>query len=175
MDPISPLILSVALILIAAKLGGHVAARFKQPPVLGELTAGLLMGNLGLLGFHAGRSSTARLSGLPPAPAGFGGAGFGGCGGLGIGRRGHVGFGDHLRCLARALGAAAPGGTVLGGGLRRAGGGVAVPGARLTRSRAVVGEEVVPGGVDARRVGEVTLVHVLDQPLVGAEVGRGGM
>jgi len=52
MDPISPLILSVALILIAAKLGGHVAARFKQPPVLGELTAGLLMGNLGLLGFH---------------------------------------------------------------------------------------------------------------------------
>ena len=52
MDPISPLILSVALILIAAKLGGHVAARFNQPPVLGELTAGLLMGNLGLLGFH---------------------------------------------------------------------------------------------------------------------------
>ncbi len=52
MDPISPLILSVALILIAAKLGGHVAARFKQPPVLGELAAGLLMGNVGLLGFH---------------------------------------------------------------------------------------------------------------------------
>ena len=52
MDPISPLILSIALILIAAKLGGHVAARYNQPPVLGELTAGLLMGNLGLFGFH---------------------------------------------------------------------------------------------------------------------------
>jgi Kef-type K+ transport system membrane component KefB len=49
-DPIAPLILSVALILIAAKLGGHIAARFSQPPVLGELTAGLLIGNLTLLG-----------------------------------------------------------------------------------------------------------------------------
>src|SRR5215831_19508661 len=52
MDPISPLILSVALILIAAKLGGHLAVRFSQPPVLGELAAGLLMGNLGLVGVH---------------------------------------------------------------------------------------------------------------------------
>jgi Kef-type K+ transport system membrane component KefB len=52
MDPISPLILSVALILIAAKLGGHIAARFNQPPVLGELAAGLLIGNLGLVGVH---------------------------------------------------------------------------------------------------------------------------
>jgi Kef-type K+ transport system membrane component KefB len=52
MDPISPLILSVALILIAAKLGGHLAVRFNQPPVLGELAAGLLMGNLGLVGVH---------------------------------------------------------------------------------------------------------------------------
>jgi Kef-type K+ transport system membrane component KefB len=50
-DPIAPLILSVALILIAAKLGGHIAARFSQPPVLGELAAGVLMGNLALLGF----------------------------------------------------------------------------------------------------------------------------
>jgi len=52
MDPISPLILSVAVILIAAKLGGHIAARYNQPPVLGELAAGLLIGNLGLAGFH---------------------------------------------------------------------------------------------------------------------------
>jgi Kef-type K+ transport system membrane component KefB len=49
-DPIAPLILSVALILIAAKLGGHVASRFSQPPVLGELVAGLFIGNLTLLG-----------------------------------------------------------------------------------------------------------------------------
>ena len=36
----------------------------------------------------------------------------------------------------------------------------------------VVGEEVVPGRVDAVRVGQVALVHVLDEPLVGAEVAR---
>src|SRR3712207_6955675 len=42
----------------------------------------------------------------------------------------------------------------------------------LFRSRAprpVVGEELVPGLVHAGRVGEVLLVHLLDQPLVGAE------
>ena len=50
MDPIAPIILSVALILVAAKLGGHLAVRFNQPPVLGELAAGLLIGNLGLVG-----------------------------------------------------------------------------------------------------------------------------
>ncbi len=37
----------------------------------------------------------------------------------------------------------------------------------------VVGEEVVPRGVDAARVGEVALVHVLHEPLVGAEVAGG--
>jgi Kef-type K+ transport system membrane component KefB len=51
-DPIAPLILSVAMILVAAKLGGHVAMRYSQPPVLGELAAGLLIGNLGLFGLH---------------------------------------------------------------------------------------------------------------------------
>jgi len=50
LDPIAPIILSIALILVAAKLGGHIAVRFKQPPVLGELAAGLLIGNLGLFG-----------------------------------------------------------------------------------------------------------------------------
>src|SRR6266540_3321446 len=35
----------------------------------------------------------------------------------------------------------------------------------------VVGEEVVPGGVDALGVGQEALVHLLDEPLVGAEVG----
>ena len=50
MDPIAPVILSIALILVAAKLGGHVAVRFNQPPVLGELAAGVLIGNLAFVG-----------------------------------------------------------------------------------------------------------------------------
>ena len=50
MDPIAPIILSLALILVAAKLGGHVAVRFNQPPVLGELAAGVLIGNLAFIG-----------------------------------------------------------------------------------------------------------------------------
>jgi hypothetical protein len=36
-------------------------------------------------------------------------------------------------------------------------------------ARAVVGEELVPGLVHAGGIGEVLLVHLLDQPLVGAE------
>lgn len=43
----------IAGILLAAKLGGELAVRLKQPPVLGELAAGILLGNLGLLGVHA--------------------------------------------------------------------------------------------------------------------------
>ena len=50
-DPIAPLIISLALILVVAKLGGHVATIIGQPPVLGELVAGLVMGNLTLGGF----------------------------------------------------------------------------------------------------------------------------
>lgn len=42
-------ILWIALILIAAKLGG-VVERFGQPPVLGELLAGVVLGNLALAG-----------------------------------------------------------------------------------------------------------------------------
>jgi Kef-type K+ transport system membrane component KefB len=53
LDPIAPIILSIALILVAAKLGGHLAVRFNQPPVLGELAAGLLIGNFGLIGLPA--------------------------------------------------------------------------------------------------------------------------
>jgi len=51
-DVIAPLILSLAIILAAAKIGGHVAVKIGQPPVLGELGAGLLLGNLTLAGFH---------------------------------------------------------------------------------------------------------------------------
>ncbi|MGE0407100.1 MAG: cation:proton antiporter, partial [Candidatus Korobacteraceae bacterium] len=46
------LILSLAIILIGAKLGGHLATRVHQPPVLGELLAGVLIGNLTLFGVH---------------------------------------------------------------------------------------------------------------------------
>jgi len=49
--PIASLIASLAIILFAAKIGGHFAARLGQPPVLGELAGGLVLGNLGLLGF----------------------------------------------------------------------------------------------------------------------------
>ena len=46
-------LLALVLLLAAAKLGGHVAARWKQPAVLGELVGGVLVGNLDLLGFDA--------------------------------------------------------------------------------------------------------------------------
>jgi Kef-type K+ transport system membrane component KefB len=47
---IATLIFSLALILAAAKVGGHFATRLGQPPVLGELAAGLVLGNVSLLG-----------------------------------------------------------------------------------------------------------------------------
>lgn len=46
-----PLLLGgLAIILTAAKLGGDLATRARQPAVLGELVAGVLLGNLGLIG-----------------------------------------------------------------------------------------------------------------------------
>lgn len=51
-DPVAPVVLSLALILFAAKLGGDLASRIGQPPVLGELLVGVALGNLGLFGFH---------------------------------------------------------------------------------------------------------------------------
>ena len=51
-DPIAGLILSLAIILVAAKVGAHFAVAFGQPPVLGELAAGVVLGNLTLTGFH---------------------------------------------------------------------------------------------------------------------------
>jgi Kef-type K+ transport system membrane component KefB len=49
-DPVVPLLLALTVILFAAKVGGAVMVRFKQPAVLGELLVGVLMGNLFLLG-----------------------------------------------------------------------------------------------------------------------------
>lgn len=45
-------LMALALVLSLAKLGGHVAQRFNQPAVLGELMAGVALGNLDLLGVH---------------------------------------------------------------------------------------------------------------------------
>ena len=43
---VAHLALLLALVLVAAKVGGEIATRFHQPPVLGELLAGLLLGAL---------------------------------------------------------------------------------------------------------------------------------
>ncbi len=51
LDPF--VLLSVAVILIAAKLGGELFERLKQPGVLGELIIGIVIGNLALAGFMA--------------------------------------------------------------------------------------------------------------------------
>ena len=48
--PTAAILLALAAILAAAKLGGDLATRAGQPAVLGELLAGVLLGNLGLVG-----------------------------------------------------------------------------------------------------------------------------
>jgi Kef-type K+ transport system membrane component KefB len=58
-DPVAPVALALAVILISAKLGGDLAIRIGQPSVLGELVIGVVLGNLGLLGFHGFESWTA--------------------------------------------------------------------------------------------------------------------
>ncbi|MDB4870434.1 MAG: Na+/H+ antiporter [Gemmatimonadales bacterium] len=49
-DALAPVVLALAVILVAAKLGGDVAERIGQPAVLGELVVGVFVGNLSLLG-----------------------------------------------------------------------------------------------------------------------------
>ena len=49
-DTLAPVVLALAVILAAAKLGGDAAERIGQPVVLGELVVGVLVGNLPLLG-----------------------------------------------------------------------------------------------------------------------------
>lgn len=43
---------SLFILLLAAKLGGELLERIGQPAVLGELAFGVVIGNLGLVGFH---------------------------------------------------------------------------------------------------------------------------
>ncbi len=45
-------LLSMIVILLAAKLGGEAFERLRQPVVLGELIAGVVIGNLNLIGIH---------------------------------------------------------------------------------------------------------------------------
>lgn len=49
-DPVATVALWLVIILLAAKLGGDVATRIGQPAVLGELVAGVVLGNLALAG-----------------------------------------------------------------------------------------------------------------------------
>ena len=52
-DPVARVALWLVVILLAAMLGGDLAVRIGQPAVLGELVAGVLLGNLTLLGIAA--------------------------------------------------------------------------------------------------------------------------
>lgn len=52
-DPVAAVVLYLAVILMAAKIGGDLAVRLGQPAVLGELFAGIVLGNVGALGFGA--------------------------------------------------------------------------------------------------------------------------
>ncbi|MCP4705292.1 MAG: cation:proton antiporter [candidate division Zixibacteria bacterium] len=47
---VAEVLLGLIIILLAAKLGGDLFERFKQPAVLGELIIGMLIGNLAMLG-----------------------------------------------------------------------------------------------------------------------------
>jgi Kef-type K+ transport system membrane component KefB len=47
-----PILAALVLILFGAKLGGALFVRMKQSAVLGELLAGVVIGNLGLVGVH---------------------------------------------------------------------------------------------------------------------------
>jgi Kef-type K+ transport system membrane component KefB len=54
-SPVIVVLLALAAVLLAAKIGGDIMVRLGQPEVLGELIVGILLGNLALLGidtFH---------------------------------------------------------------------------------------------------------------------------
>jgi Kef-type K+ transport system membrane component KefB len=68
-DPVATLGLVIALILVLAKVGGDLASRMGQPPVLGELVAGIVLGSIPLGPLASIRSDPyvdmlARLGGL---------------------------------------------------------------------------------------------------------------
>jgi len=51
-SPVTPVLWGLVIIMVAAKVGGEIAERVSQPAVLGELVAGVILGNLILLGYH---------------------------------------------------------------------------------------------------------------------------
>jgi len=53
-------LIGIAVMLVLAKLGGEVFERLGQPAVLGELTSGIVLGNLALVGFE--RAEALRLT-----------------------------------------------------------------------------------------------------------------
>lgn len=59
-DPVGPVLLQLAAMLLLAKLGGAIAIRFRQPAVLGELLAGVVAANALLLTGHPAESAAAQ-------------------------------------------------------------------------------------------------------------------
>lgn len=57
--------ITIAGMLFAAKIGGFVAGKLKQPPVLGELLVGVVVGNLGLIGADKIGLDFAHIAELP--------------------------------------------------------------------------------------------------------------
>jgi Kef-type K+ transport system membrane component KefB len=51
-NPVAPVLITLTVLLLAAKLGGDLFERLGQPAVLGELLFGVLLGNLNLLGYE---------------------------------------------------------------------------------------------------------------------------
>jgi Kef-type K+ transport system membrane component KefB len=51
-DPVTPLLLGISIVLLAAKDGGDLMVRVRQPAVLGELLVGVVLGNAEWLGFE---------------------------------------------------------------------------------------------------------------------------
>lgn len=49
-DPIAPVLISVVVIILAARVAGHFSEQMAQPAVLGELLVGVILGNLYLVG-----------------------------------------------------------------------------------------------------------------------------
>src|SRR5262245_36420073 len=52
-DPVAPVLAGIVIILLVAKIGGDLFERIGMPAVLGELTVGVLLGNMAFLsGWH---------------------------------------------------------------------------------------------------------------------------
>src|SRR5919197_1488287 len=47
-DPLARMVLALAVLLASGKIAGEIAVRLRQPAVLGELVAGIVLGNVGI-------------------------------------------------------------------------------------------------------------------------------